>query len=415
MPKPTGIITGGGLHPQIAARMAQEKEQQNRLLLAIRQQKSDKEIALIREKGAGQRQVQNIAAQQMLENLDRTAKSAEAEDKRIFDKAEADDQRVFTEGENELDRKSEIARDKEDYKNEMLLQEMGDISREEVAEKQAATMERYIDTVADMADKSDAREYHTQEMEHALTRARESHTEERGVYDRQSARLVEFIDADPNLDLPIKGEVGADGSIMGPSLVSSVQKAWDRSKVPVEVMGEEGVLTTNGFFLADRMKNLMDKGLIDKEDIKAIGMSLNSVVAVGETRRGLAGGDEDKLAFWTWELKKVRKIRRDFEDLALDTKSIGAEGSQTIRKLMLDGLSLGRHASFGSVATWKQEYIAEHPEYKNATEWSARPREVPELYPITEDMHPYRKKIRERRNRSLIEKYPHLAPPGLIK
>ena len=416
---------GGQIDPYVQRSMQQSKQQAESRLVAAMQETGAAQRTAMGEAGATQRA--QIQAKTQREGI---AAQATSDDKRAAEdeRAKREDRKFavtmqeassnFQAKQAELDRDQQraiISGDRK-YKNE--IEKRREALRRFNIELNMDASERNTNAMLSIIKGSLNQETSMEKAKTVLEEEATRFDKDKDVYNKTRGRVVEAVEFDKRMDLPVKGKpkmvpfgmAGAFGGGFGPSK-TEVEPGTQAD--PIGILQDQinkygGNISVEELAPANihKIEAQIQEGEVKTEDInKTLGALGGMLDAVNIKRRAVAK-DSDEFDFWQDAHLNISQMRDDLEGLANSKKKIAGSETETVGARVQYALGTVHDSSLGGRAARMRDLVGGN--FEAVFEEMTKSVQVPKLYDISADMNKYDVEYRTWFNDYLRSRYPEL-------
>jgi len=398
-----GIITGGQLDPYVAQRMSQDKAaSDNRVLESMRQMGETKRTE-IKERGAGERQNQALAAQSASNDKDRAARERGAREERFFKNTQAEIRATFDNRQRELTNEFDLAHQGRTQDFELSLQ------KKDLAFERAEALDDRIgddearDLIIGLLERMDEKLQASAKLETSIDESRATALKNvhRVSVLRDSAKdHASVLLNEPALSGEFYKTMGEDPKKAYQRIVSPVftEMKLD-STIAVDLSSAEGIIN---------IEKRLASGELSSPDVELVRTTLDGIIEASKVHQGKLGTKNESYRSSLQFTNGLIQMRRRLDGLASSPSMIG-DTDRTVGQEVREGLKTPREDPLETRAEARRRLqIAGGTEDSSILSQLRSNRTYPQLYEITDDMTAEEKEEYEARNRLLKLRYPDL-------
>jgi len=415
---------GGQIDPYVQRSIQQSKQLAESRLVAAMQESGATQRTGMQEAGATERAGIQAATQRM-----GIAAQAESDDKRAaenerasredrkFTQTMADASREFQAKQAELDREQQKAIISGDRTYKDKIEKRREALRRFNIEMSMDASERNTNAMLSIIKGSLNRETSMEKAKTVLEEEATKFDKDKDVYNKTRERVVETVEFDKRMDLPIKGKpkmeiftpAGAFGGGYRPATevepgtqadpVAILQDQINKygGNISVEELAPENI---------NRIEDQIQKGDVKTEDINKTLGALEGMIDAVKVKRDSFKKESDEFDFWQDANLNIAQMRDDLEGLANSKKKIAGSETETVGARVQYALGTVRDNSLGGRAARMRDLVGGN--FEAVFEEMTKSIQVPKLYPISADMNEYDVEYRTWFNDYLQSRYPEL-------
>lgn len=419
-------IVGGQIDPYVQSSMQQSKQQAENRLVTAMQQKGATERTAMQEGGASERA--SLQAQTQREGI---AAQAESDDKRAAEaeRARREDRKFsqtiqeasenFQAKQAELDREQQKAIISGDRKYKDEIAKRREALRRFNIELNMDAQERNTNAMLSIIKGSLKRESSMEKAKTMLYEESEKFDKDKDIYTKTVEKVVEAVEFDKRMDLPIGGKVEMVGKRITPAMgfgagyaqIPAIEPGTQAD--PMAVLQDQINKYGGGISVEEmapiniyKIETQIQEGKIKTEDINKTLGALEGMLEAVRKRRVSATGGTDESDFWQDTHMKITQMRDSLEGLTNSKKKVVDSETETVGARVQYALGTINDSSLGGRATRMRDLMG--GEFQNVFEEMTKSVQVPKLYDISEDMNEYDVEYRTWFNNYLSSRYPEL-------
>ena len=419
---------GGQIDPYVQRSLQQNKQLAESRLVTSMQEAGATTRTGMQESGATQRagiqagtQRAGMAAQ--AESDDKRAAEDERarRDDRKFSATMQEASREFQAKQAELDRDQQNAIIAGDRKAKNEIEKRREALRRFNIELSMDASERNTNAMLSIIKGSLQRETSMEKAKTVLEEEATRFDKDKDVYTKTRERVVEAVEFDKRMDLPIRGEVLTKAIPAGPAM--GFTAGFTRTPIgikpgtqadPMGVLQDQ--ITKYGGNISveelapgniNKVEDQIQKGDIKTEDVNKTLGALEGMLDAVSIKREAVAKDSDAFDFWQDSHLTISQMRDGLEGLANSKKKIAGSETETVGARVQYALGTIQDSSLGGRAARMRDLVGGN--FEAVFEEMTKSVQVPKLYDISPEMNKYDIEYRTWFNNYLGSRYPEIG------
>ena len=420
--------TGGEISPYVQTSLQRGKQQAENRLVAAMQETGATQRTAMTEQGATERagiqaatQRAGIAAQAESDDKRAAADERARREDRKFAQTMSEASRDFQAKQAELDRDQQRAIIAGDRKAKNEIEKRREALRRFNIELNMDASERNTNAMLSIIKGSLKRETSMEKAKTVLEEEATRFDKDKDVYNKTRERVMEAVEADKRMDLPVRGEALTKAIPAGPPM--GFTAGFTRTRVGIkpgtqaDPMGvlQDQIGKYGGNISVEEMapeninkiEEQIQKGDIKTEDINKTLGALEGMIEAVKNRRNSFGKESDEFDFWQDANLNMAQMRDALEGLATSKKKVVGSETETVGARVQYALGTVQDSSLGGRAARMRDLVGGN--FESVFEEMTKSVQVPKLYDITADMNKYDVEYRTWFNDYLSSRYPEIG------
>lgn len=416
---------GGEISPYVQTSLQRGKQQaESRLVTAMQEAGATGRTAMT-ERGAGERaalqaQTQRAGMAARQESDDKRAADAvraQREDRK-FAQAMSEASQDFQAKQAELDREQQkaiISGDRK-YKNE--IEKRREALRRFSVELNMDAGERNSNAMLSIIKGSMQRETSMEKAKTVLEEEATKFDRDKEVYEKARERIVEAVQNDKRMDLPIRGipkmEIYTPAGAFGGGYRPATEVESGTQADPMAVLQDQinkygGNMSVEELTPANinKIEEQIQNGSVKTEDINKTLAALEGMLDAVDVKRKSFDKKSDEFDFWHDARLNIAQMRDSLEGLTNSKKKIADSETETVGARVQYALGTVRNSSLGGRAARLRDLVG--GDFTAVFEEMTKSMQIPKLYEVTADMNEYDIEYRTWFNDYLRSRYPEIG------